>query len=278
MLESPLELANIPAPIPGGLLPITMAPPIQPFSFIEIAEVRPINTKTMAESLLKLPLVSASLIPSFHPMPVPFRINPLPFIFSTPVVVVNPTAATLSPPELALVDVTVVIRPDGEPGPAISADPSRESSDGEQKWWESRRERESTEAGEEAAKEQNKPGGEGEDREKMNGERVAINGVGGGEQEIERGEEEEEAEQAKVEAECGEQSGGCRSGGQKAATVTCGWRHCEAFNGDAREERLHFGFESETLRGFWMIGRSSKKIEVGGENEYDFFCYCGDYS
>lgn len=107
MLNSPLELPNVPAPILTGVNTTTMTLPIRPFPSIHIAGVKPVHPKSMPQSLPVLPTVAAPTRPGLHPTPIVSPINPIPLVPPAHAVVIHAATGALPPVKLPLVNVAV---------------------------------------------------------------------------------------------------------------------------------------------------------------------------
>jgi len=191
MLNAPLELPHVPAPILARVHPTAMALPTSPLSGINIAGVKPIDPKPVAEPLVVLPPVPTPLGPRLHPKAIVLPIHPIPLIPSTHAVVVNPTPTTLSSPELPLVNVAVRIRNHGElklgqgrPGPEHGELESRPGLGLE-------KEAEGGDSGQGEVEREEERGGEEKRRQEI--EEEGVRRVGDEEVEEGEGEEEEEA-------------------------------------------------------------------------------------
>ena len=114
MLNAPLELPHVPAPILARVHPTAMALATCPLPGINIAGVKPVDPEPVAKPLAVLPPVPTPPGPRLHPKAIVLPLYPVPLIPPTHAVVVNPAPTTLPSPELPLVNVAVRIRNHGE--------------------------------------------------------------------------------------------------------------------------------------------------------------------
>lgn len=109
MLDTPLELPNIPAPVLTRKYSTPMALPIRPLSSINITSEESINPNPMPYPLPILSTIPASSCPSLHTITIILLIYPITFIPPTHMIVINPTSWTLSSIKFTLINILITI-------------------------------------------------------------------------------------------------------------------------------------------------------------------------
>lgn len=109
MLDTPLELPNIAAPILASMNSTAMALAIRPLPSIDIPCVESVNPNPIPQSLSVLATVPTPFRPCLYSITIIFLINPIAFIPSTHMVVINPT--TRAPPfmKFPLVNIPITV-------------------------------------------------------------------------------------------------------------------------------------------------------------------------